>query len=200
MKWFRMNRVLRRFARDEGGATITEFVFAMMWLSWWYVAAFAFFDGFRQYNASIKATYTVGDILSRQMFPVDRTYMEGLKGLYEYAIKFGSTPELRYSSVKWVDAQSRYEVHWSYSTGGKSAMTNADLADLTDKLPVLVDGEHVIVVESTSIYHALFKVGVRDGLEFNNFIVTSPRFTPRLEYQLEDGSLAGADPVTPAQT
>lgn len=192
MTFFRLKPLTRRFWRNEEGTAVAEFVIAMMWLCWWYVAAFAFFDGFRQYNASIKATYTVGDILSRQMFPVDTGYLEGLKGLYEYSIKFGSTPELRYSSVKWDADDDRYEVHWSYATGTKQKLTNADVADMLDKLPILSDGEHVIVVESSSIYRTLFAVGVQDGLEFNNYMVTSPRFTSRLEYELSDGTLAGS--------
>jgi len=192
MKRFRLKPLTRKFARDEEGAVIAEFLFAMCWLCWWYVAAFAFFDGFRQYNASIKATYTVGDILSRQVFPVDRGYLEGLKGLYEYTIKFGSTPELRYTSVKWDATDERYEIHWSYSTGGQPALTDSDIPDIKDKLPILVDGEHVILVESSSIYRTLFRVGVKQGLEFNNFMVTSPRFTPRLEFQYADGTIAGA--------
>lgn len=192
MNRFRLKPLFQRFGREEKGVVLAEFLFAMMWLTWWYVAAFAFFDGFRQYNASIKATYTVGDILSRQMFPVNTGYLEGLKGLYEYSIKFGSTPELRYSSVKWVDDPGRYEVHWSYATGNEPKLTDADLPDMLDKLPILTDGEHVIVVESSSVYRTLFAVGVKDGLEFENYMVTSPRFTPRLEYQLADGTLAGS--------
>ncbi len=192
MTRFRLKPLFRNFAREDKGAVIAEFLFAMLWLCWWYVAAFAFFDGFRQYNASIKATYTVGDILSRQMFPVDKGYLDGLKGLYEYTIKFGSTPELRYTSIKWVDNPGQYEVHWSYATGSKQKLTNGDLPQIQDKLPILSDGEHVILVESSSIYNTLFAVGVSDGLEFNNFMVTSPRFTPRLEYQFEDGTLAGS--------
>ncbi|WP_425091076.1 TadE/TadG family type IV pilus assembly protein [Tropicimonas sp. S265A] len=189
---FRLKPLFRRFAREEKGAVIAEFLFAMCWLCWWYVAAFAFFDGFRQYNASIKATYTVGDILSRQMFPVDSNYLEGLKGLYEYSIKFGSLPELRYSSIRWVDNPGQYEVHWSYATGSKPTLTNADMLEMQAKLPILTDNEHVILVESSSIYQTLFTVGVREGLEFNNFMVTSPRFSPRLEYELSDGTLAGS--------
>lgn len=192
MKRFRLNPLARKFRRNEEGAVIAEFLFAMCWLCWWYVAAFAFFDGFRQYNASIKATYTVGDILSRQVFPVDRSYLEGLKGLYEYVIKFGSTPELRYTSIRWVDNPGQYEVCWSYATGSESTLTNGDIPEIVDRLPVLSDNEHVILVESSSIYRTLFSVGVKQGLEFNNFMVTSPRFTPRLEYEYEDGTLAGA--------
>ncbi|MEM9393063.1 MAG: hypothetical protein AAGA38_04350 [Pseudomonadota bacterium] len=192
MTRFRLKPLFQNFAREDKGAVIAEFLFAMCWLCWWYVAAFAFFDGFRQYNASIKATYTVGDILSRQMFPVDKNYLEGLKGLYEYTIKYGSTPELRYSSIRWVDSPGQYEIHWSYGTGQKQKLTNGDLPDILDKLPILSDGEHVILVESSSIYNTLFSVGVKDGLEFTNFMVTSPRFTPRLEYENEDGTLAGS--------
>lgn len=182
MKWFLLKPLRSRFARDESGLVIAEFLFAMCWLCWWYVASFAIFDGFRQYNASIKATYTVGDILSRQMLVVDRSYLDGLQGLYEYLIKFGSDADLRYTSLKWVAADSRYEVHWSYATGDRTALTTADLPSMESKLPLLVDGEHILLVESWSIYHTLFSVGVRDGLEFSNYMVTSPRFAARVDY------------------
>ncbi|WP_424975227.1 TadE/TadG family type IV pilus assembly protein [Dinoroseobacter sp. S124A] len=182
MKAFRIRPLARRFARDEDGLVITEFLFAMCWLCWWYVASFAIFDGFRQYNASIKATYTVGDILSRQMVEIDDSFLNGLQGLYEYLIKFGSDAELRYTSLKWVAAQSRYEVDWSYATGERDRLTTADLAGMSDRLPVLVDGEHVLLVESWSTYNTLFSVGVSQGLEFHNYMVTSPRFAPRVVY------------------
>lgn len=182
MTAFRLKNLARRFARDEQGLVITEFLFAMCWLCWWYVASFAIFDGFRQYNASIKATYTVGDILSRQMLAVDKSFLDGLQGLYEYLIKFGSEAELRYSSVKWVEAQSRYEVHWSYGTGDRPVLTTTDLASMEDRLPLLVDGEHVLLIESWSTYNTLFSVGVSQGLEFSNYMVTSPRFAPRVDY------------------
>lgn len=182
MKRFVLKPFRSRFARDEKGLVLAEFLFAMCWLCWWYVASFAIFDGFRQYNASIKATYTVGDILSRQMLVVDREFLEGLRGLYEYLIKFGSEADLRYTSLKWVEDNNRYEVHWSYSTGDRDELTTADLASMEDRIPILVDGEHVLLVESWSIYHTLFRVGVREGLEFNNYMVTSPRFAARVDY------------------
>ncbi|WP_424970994.1 TadE/TadG family type IV pilus assembly protein [Dinoroseobacter sp. S76] len=180
MNAFRIDRLARRFVRDEQGLVITEFLFAMCWLCWWYVASFAIFDGFRQYNASIKATYTVGDILSRQMVEIDESFLDGLQGLYEYLIKFGSDAELRYTSLKWVDARSQYEVDWSYATGTRGDLTTADLTSMTDRLPRLVDGEHVLLVESWSTYNTLFSVGVSQGLQFNNYMVTSPRFAPRV--------------------
>ena len=108
----------------------------MCWLCWWYVASFAMFDGFRQYNASIKATYTVGDILSRQMLDVDENFLDGLSGLYEYLIKFGSEAELRYTSLKWVDRDERYEVHWSYPTGSRAQLTTADLSQCSTSYPI----------------------------------------------------------------
>lgn len=182
MKRFRLPRFRSRFVRDEKGLVVAEFLFAMCWLCWWYVASFAMFDGFRQYNASIKATYTVGDILSRQLIMVDRSFLDGLRGLYEYLIKFGSEADLRYTSLKWDDAAQRYEVHWSYSTGSRPALTTGALVDMEDKLPVLANGEHVLLVESWSIYNTLFKVGVRQGLEFNNTMVTSPRFATRIDF------------------
>jgi hypothetical protein len=182
MKRFLLRPLRTRFARDEGGLVIVEFLFAMCWLCWWYVASFAIFDGFRQYNASIKATYTVGDILSRQMVVVDRSYLDGLRGLYEYLIKFGSAAELRYTSVKWDQLEDRYEVHWSYSAGARPLLTTADLVAMENRLPLLVHGEHVLLVESWSTYNTLFSVGVTQGLEFNNYMVTSPRFAARVDY------------------
>lgn len=182
MKHLLLRPFRTRFARDESGAVIAEFVLAMCWLCWWYVASFAIFDGFRQYNASIKATYTVGDILSRQMVVVDSTYLEGLRGLYEYLIKFGSDADLRYTSVKWDQQADRYEVHWSYATGTRGLLTTADLTTMENRLPILVDGEHVLLVESWSVYNTLFSVGVSQGLEFNNYMVTSPRFAARVDY------------------
>ena len=59
-----MSRSLRRFWKDEGASVALEAVIVTPILAWVFVASFVFFDAFRVYNTSIKATYAVADVLS----------------------------------------------------------------------------------------------------------------------------------------
>lgn len=180
MRFFRLP-LLTRFRRDERGVVTAELILSMLWLCWWYVASFAIFDGYRQYNANIKATYTLGDLISRQS-QVGPDFLDGLSDMYDFLINWRAPSEVRYTSLYWDESDDQYEVDWSHTTGTWAALTTADLADLEDKLPNLVDGEYVILVESRSMFQSAFNVGPTNGLVFNNFVVTSPRFAANVVY------------------
>ena len=61
-------------------------------------------------------------------------------------------------------------------------LVTADLVDFADRLPTLVDGEHIILVEASSNFNAVFNVGITENLSFDNFVVTSPRFAAKVLY------------------
>ena len=70
MKFFKLP-ILGSFRKDEGGFVTVEAIFSVMFLSWWYVASFVFYDVYRQYIANVKATYTLGDLIARQADDAD---------------------------------------------------------------------------------------------------------------------------------
>ena len=181
-----MRRVLTTFRsflgdRDEGSVSV-ETVLVMPILLWAYVSAFVFFDGFRTYNTNVKAAYTIGDMLSRETNPIDNAYLEGLSEVFDY-LTFDRNPSwLRVTQVRWQASNSRYRVDWSYGTDGNNAnrLRNSDMAGIAHRLPPLVNGERVLLVESFTDYTPFIDVGLSPTIEFTNFVPTSPRFAPML--------------------
>ena len=171
--------MFRSFQSDERGFVTVETIFAIMFLSWWYVASFVFYDVYRQYIANVKATYTLGDLISRQA-QVDEPWLEGLTDMYGYLTRWRSHSQVRYTSIMWDETDDKYIVDWSFSTGTdtpnvRPELEDADLLDYLDRLPILVDGEYVIMVESMTEFSTLFEVGIPD-MDLENLVVTSPRF------------------------
>jgi Flp pilus assembly protein TadG len=56
----------KHFLRDSRAAVALETVLILPILIWAFVASFVFFDAYRVYSTSVKATYMVADMLSRQ--------------------------------------------------------------------------------------------------------------------------------------
>ena len=176
--------MLRSFRNDEGGFVTVEAIFSIMFLSWWYVASFVFYDVYRQYIANVKATYTLGDLVSRQA-SVDEPWLEGLTDMYGYLTRWRSHSQVRYTSIMWNESDDKYKVHWSRSFGTdtpniRPQLIDADLLNYLDRLPILVDGEYVIMVESMTEFSTLFEVGIPD-MDLENLVVTSPRFAINVE-------------------
>ncbi len=177
----RLTAALRRFlVSDTGGAVSVEAVLVMPILLWVYVASFVVFDAFRTHNQNVKAAYTIGDMISRQTNPINNAYLEGLSDVFDY-LTFSRNPSwLRVSQIRWQGSNNRYRVDWSYGTDGNNddRLRNSDMAGIAARLPPLVNGERIILVESFTTYRPLFNVGLSPTIEFVNFVPTSPRFAP----------------------
>jgi Flp pilus assembly protein TadG len=218
-----LTSMLRRFRRDERGTLIAEAVIVLPMLIWVYLALFVYWDAYRSINTSQKAAYTISDMISREMnsSPLTPAYITGMRNVMKYLIDKDQTVKLRVTSVTWAQARNRYEVDWSVSPDNAfPLLTTANISTVTNRIPTLADGDHVIVVETDVAYKALangfgwvvnlggFKwanqdyVGLRqDGsqmfdkgtdpgtpnvvqtvkdMSLKQFIVTRPRFAPKL--------------------
>ncbi len=58
-------------------------------------------------------------------------------------------------------------------------LTTGSLSTIADRLPVLADGNHVVLVEVAVDYEPSFNVGLGNQT-IEQFIVTRPRFVPRV--------------------
>ena len=176
-------RTIASFLRDDTkGSVSVETVLVMPFLLWAYISAFVFFDGFRTYNQNVKAAYTVGDMLSRETNPIDDNYLEGLSDVFDY-LTFNRNPSyLRITQIRWQESYERYRVDWSYATNGNNGtrLDNDAMESIEHRLPPLVNGERVLLVESFTSYSPDFNVGLSPTIEFTNFVPTSPRFAPML--------------------
>ncbi len=178
MKLFR--QALRRFRQEDGGNLVLEAVLVMPFMLWAYVGLFVYWDAFRSINAVQKATYTVSDMISREMVAITPAYLAGMDTVMERLIDQSQDVSLRITSVYYDEADLRNEVHWSVSPGGAlTEQTTASLLDSADKIPAMSDGDYVVIVEARVAYAPVFNVGL-PNMDIQQFIVTRPRFVPKI--------------------
>ncbi|OYX45252.1 MAG: hypothetical protein B7Z02_01380 [Rhodobacterales bacterium 32-67-9] len=173
---------------DTRGSMPVEGLLASVWLIWWYIASFQFFDAYRQKNVNLKAAYTIADMISRvqQDEAIDADYIEGMNTLFDY-LTFSRKPTwVRVSSVIWDDTDNRYEVAWSYATGTTPGQTDTTIQDDAYRIPVMPAADSVILVETNMAYEPIFNIGLK-AQWYTTFIPTRPRFTSCVKYDLKDG-------------
>ncbi len=203
---------LHTFRIGENGNVPLEGLMAFIFLSWWYIMSFQFFDAYRQKNINLKAAYTVADLLSRETgptptdptsAPVNQAYINGINTVFDYLTNSNRATWVRVSSVYWDDDAQKYRVDWSATSGtGHQIMTTTKLQGYKSKIPVLPTGETIVLVETFMYYEPFFQFGqltaneknnaasivtpYETGLEsqwFTTFIPTSPRFASCLPWQ-----------------
>lgn len=171
----------RKFGRDETGSLVVEAVLVLPFMLWAYLALFVYWDAFRSMNTVQKASYTVADMLSREMIAVNpATYFDGMDAMLEYMIDPDQNASLRVTSIKWSAANNRNEVMWSRSPGSAMPLlTTTTLQPLATRIPNMSDGDYVVLVEVSVNYNPSFNVGM-PGQTLKQFIVTRPRFVPKI--------------------
>lgn len=164
---------LSRFRRSEGGATTVEFMIAMPLIVFWFGGTFTFFQGYSEWTRSLKATYTVADILSRQL-EVDDDYMEDMNTLFA-SIMGADTNDtwLRVSSIEMTE--DGLDLVWSDATGLHFNLASNEEIPV-EIIPNLVEGETVLLVESRiPVVPFQDYIGI-SSRTVTNQIAVSPRF------------------------
>ncbi len=182
----RIKSGLRSFWRRDDGLLVAEFVLAVPIFIFCTITMYSYWDAFRSLNTTQKASYTVSDMIARTMQPVSVGYLTGLRDTMQYMVGDNLPVKMRVSSVTWSAVRERYEIKWSRSP--KNAMpvlTTATLQQLTDKIPILSDGDTVIVLETISQFRPVFARSdffwlYLEPQDFRQFIVTRPRFVPQV--------------------
>jgi Flp pilus assembly protein TadG len=167
---------LRRFHKDESGFISIEAIIVMPLLLWVFLALFVYWDAFRTENTSIKSTYVIADMISRESLPVNNAYINGMHQVFRYMNATDEDTWIRVSSVQYHQSDNSYRVLWSRTTNASRAPvhTTATMAVQRHRLPVLVDQDAVIVVETWRRFTPAFKVGL-DRRTFDEFTVIRPR-------------------------
>lgn len=134
--------LLRRFMMGNEGSMTVEAIIMFPLLCWAYVATFAFFDAFQARSTNLKATFTVADMISRELEAVDAPFMEGLLDIFEFLSNSADDETwLRVTSVVCTedcDKDSRVLVKdWSYATGDNYTLTDVDVKNYGDRVPVM---------------------------------------------------------------
>ncbi|MCR9068406.1 MAG: hypothetical protein NXH79_06135 [Rhodobacteraceae bacterium] len=175
-----MTSLLRRFWQDTRAAVAFEAVIIMPILAWGFLSSFIFFDAFRVYNSSIKATYAVADVLSRQTNTVTEDDIEGLLTVFKHLVRDSGASRMRVTQIMWNG--TRYCVDWSYATDGESRLFHSSMAEIEDALPVMAVSERIVLVETFVPYDPAFDTGLT-LLNFNNFTFTRPRYAGQVPFE-----------------
>lgn len=182
LRFPRLRPLLRRaaaFRADETGSVTVETIIMVPLLLWAFVAIYVFFDVFRVQSINIKASYTIGDALSRETGYVTNRYLEGLSGLQGTLLNTRETRDLQVTVYRYNTDDNRYKVIWSEGLGRLPELTDDTLNDLDHILPVMPGGEVAILTRSRVDYHPIYDVGIAPFI-FDEYTVTRPRFAPQL--------------------
>ncbi|RMH45311.1 MAG: hypothetical protein D6688_06615 [Alphaproteobacteria bacterium] len=169
------------FLRATRASISVEAALIMPLLAWWYAGSFVFFDAFKTYNQSVKASYTISDILTRQLYEIGPSYIDGLGDLFEYLNESPGNSWIRVSSVSWDISADDYRLDWSYATGSHNALKSADIDTIRPKLPKIGVGETLVIVESFLPYKPLFNVNFA-ARTYYNFVPSRPRYASKVPY------------------
>ncbi|WP_037374096.1 TadE/TadG family type IV pilus assembly protein, partial [Sediminimonas qiaohouensis] len=172
----------RRFRKETSATVAVEAVIILPILFWAYMAMFVFFDAFRQTSINQKAAFTIGDMLSRETTAINNDYLDGLDNMFKFLARSDDTARLRVTVVRWHEKSKKFRRDWSQTRGDVDALTASNVADMTDVLPVVPDGERIILVETWSHYTAPFNIGPLSQ-DLHNRVFTRPRFAPKLVWE-----------------
>ncbi|MCR8826029.1 TadE/TadG family type IV pilus assembly protein [Pseudosulfitobacter koreensis] len=174
-------RWLRRFAHKEDGNVAIETIIILPVLFWVYLTMYVIFDAYRQHALAEKAAYTIGDVISRQTTPLDNAYLTGTQGLLGYLTRNRDlSPSIRVTSIRYDANNDIYKRDWSNTRGpGISALTDLNVKNWHERLPIMLHDERIVVVETFVNYTPPFNTGFPD-MQIRNFVFTRPRYTPQV--------------------
>ncbi|MEP5732303.1 MAG: hypothetical protein ABJL67_23385 [Sulfitobacter sp.] len=171
------------FARREDGTIAMEAMIILPMMFWAFLSVFSIFHTYRTYTISQKAAFTIGDSISRETAPLDDDYLEGMHGLFEYLSRSQGASTLRVTSLRYDGTNDEFTRDWSEVQGSKPELSNDDVRNWTTRLPVMPDGERVMLVETWTTYDPPFATGLEER-EIVNFVFTRPRFAPRVCWEI----------------
>ena len=185
-----MKTLLRRFGRDTKGSVSVEAVILFPALAVIFAASWVYFDVMRQQSISIKANYTIGDIISRETEVLDDTYITNVQRMMYYLTKgSGEEVDLRVTVVQYNADSLNHDVIWSEARGDWSALTDSDLSGYTESLPLMADADQLILVETRDAYTPSFNVSGIGPFDIETYSFTRPRFASQVIFEgVNDGS------------
>ncbi len=174
--------IRKSFQKDDEGVLSVEAALILPVILWAYIGLFVLFDAFQAKSVNIKAAATIGDLLSREINPVNAEYIAGLNDVLDVLVHSTHPTELRVSVVRYDGVEDTHILVWSHGTGTTLPLTEATMSEIEPHIPAIQDAGTVIVVETRMAYEPFLNIGVRP-MVFENVVVTSPRFAPQLKWR-----------------
>jgi Flp pilus assembly protein TadG len=166
----------RAFHRDERGATLIEFALFTPVLLFVLLGSMTAFDLFRNSQNVEKATFTIGDMLSRQTV-VTASTLTGMLDLMRHTVGTASDGGLRVSSIG--RQNGAFVVRWSRTAGSNVPTTPIP----SSILPEIANGDTVLLTESFVPHEAVFAGFGIENLVFSSAAAHRPRFINAIPYQ-----------------
>ena len=185
----KLTAIKRKFSRDEEGGLAIEAIIMLPLMFFVVMSMFTLFDAFRQYTMHQKAAYTLSDMISRETVPLDSSYLTGAHALFDDMTRNPQESSIRVSVVRYDENNDIFKLDWSQTQGYSTPLSNQDVRNWGDRLPVLVHNERILVVETFANYAPPFETGL-GSREIENFIFTRPRYSPQILWDDDGGSFA----------
>lgn len=176
-----LSQYFRRFAGDTRGTITIEAIVYLPFLAFCTVTSVMFYDAYRTDSLGEKATYTLGDMLSRETDYITPAYVDSAKSLMNFLTESEAGENtIRVSVVSYHEATDSYSVEWSQVRGPHvSVLDTTEITGGPDNLPNMVDGEQLIVIDTYLDYVWPLAVGF-DDITMEARVFTRPRFAPQL--------------------
>jgi Flp pilus assembly protein TadG len=171
---------LRRHARSESGALTVEALIMFPLLVWAYTAMFVFWDAYKAENLTMRAAYTVADMISRETLDITAGYIDGANSIYAFLGGTSTDNDLRVSVVTMgrnANDELELQLMWSYATGEWGAHVNVNA--LEPRVPIIAEGAQLIVVEARTGWEPAFNVGL-PARDLYDLVVAVPRYDPQV--------------------
>lgn len=176
----------RNWWRDERGVISIEAVVAFPMIIWAVMAMYIFFDAYKQKVISIKAANAIADVLSRQQEQEFKPFIDKLNTLYADLTYGRQDVKIRVTAVVYDDNDTpgipEDDFHrrvWSEpsSDSGLTGLTQAEInSELSPDIPIMADGDTVIVVETWATYRPFSKfVKLPETVSLYEIAVVNPR-------------------------
>ncbi|WP_417257761.1 TadE/TadG family type IV pilus assembly protein [Celeribacter sp.] len=180
-----LSKARRAFRQNTDGSLSVEAILVTPLLLTAVMLSYGYFTAFDAKMRANKAANTLADYVTRQTEAVTPEFVAGLAEMYKFLNNEGDI-SLRVSAVRWSTADNEegaYELVWSSGTGELASLETLDAIE--PRLPLLSDGNEVVVIETVRPWSAPFKLGLAD-VKFSDVITTQPRFATQVAY--DDGS------------
>ncbi|MBJ3786736.1 TadE/TadG family type IV pilus assembly protein [Devosia sediminis] len=173
----RRRHVAADLVRNERGASIIEFALLAPVLLFLLLGTVTLFDLFRTLQNVEKATFTVGDMMSRENAAMTQAKLDNMLTLVRQMLPTANDGGLRVSSI--VKQGGLLVVKWT-KTVGSNVPTTALPASV---IPDVAEGDSVILTESFVPHRAAFGLFGADSVVFGAQAAHRPRFVSAIAFQ-----------------
>lgn len=177
-----MRARIHRFLHETRASLSVEAVIIAPALIMTLFFMFTVFDIFRIDTTNSKAAYTIGDLLSRQTEePVNQSYIDGMKDIFDYIVMEHTGTWLRVSVVRYDGDDDALRLVWSHGNTGTPPLTDETFVNIEGAIPEMSEEDIVIVVETYMPYHVNVPfISALSDFAYYNVVVTRPRFASQL--------------------